>query len=85
MYTHVNERPRSQPHASAPGRRSARRQLHGVPSVAAGEPRGTRVVRDREDLAAHWTRGADGRLVLEWSLERPGHDLINATGGRARI
>jgi hypothetical protein len=27
-------------------------------------------------LTGRWARGADGRLVLEWSLERPSHHLI---------
>jgi hypothetical protein len=49
--------------------RRSRRHVLGVRPAAVGR------------LSARWTRGADGRLVLEWSLERPTHHLINRERG----
>jgi hypothetical protein len=50
----------------------ARRSLRHFP--------GTRTVGTGR-LTARWTQDADGRLVLEWSLERPTHHLINRKRG----
>ena len=32
-------------------------------------------------LTAHWTQSADGRLSLEWTLERPADHLIDRKRG----
>ena len=50
--------------------RRVRRQPRGVRSAQVGR------------LTARWVQGADGRLVLEWSLDRPTHHLIDRKRGR---
>ena len=47
----------------------ARRELRGVRSAPVGRP------------TARWAHGADGRLVLEWSLERRRQHLIDRQRG----
>jgi hypothetical protein len=49
--------------------RRSRRQVPGDRLVPVGR------------LTGRWAQGADGRLVLEWSLERPAQHLIDRQRG----
>ena len=62
-------RPRARTATQITDARRSRREGPDDRLVAAGQ------------LTARWTQAASGRLVLEWSLARARHQLINRTRG----
>ena len=57
-------------------------QLNRTPRTRRQLPHVGRVVPAGR-LSAHWIRNDSGRLVLEWTLERPAHLLISRGRGES--